>query len=114
MNNYIYEMDVARLRISYVLPKNLFCIYIRTELENDAPYDGSNMKMTYECAIRDEYPRGKNGEILGCNIFKSFDANSLQELVEIVRRWVIKERDNTHSIVEKSPEDGTDSVIKAQ
>lgn len=111
MNNYIYEMDVARLRISYLLPENLFCVEITTRLKNAKPYDGSDMKMVYEAIIRSEYPIKEDGEYDSCKTFKCFEGSSLQEITELVRRWVIEERNNKQSIVEKSPIDGTDSVI---
>lgn len=111
MTSYIYEMDVARLRINYLLPEHLFCVEIRTHLENDKPYDGSNMKMEYGAVIRSEYKVKENGSIDGCDIFKVFEDSSLQAVTERVRRWVISERNNKQSIVEKSPDDGTDSVI---
>ena len=109
--SYIYEMDVARLRINYILPPELFCVEIRTHLENDKPYDGSNMKMEYGAVIRSEYKVKENGAIDGFDIFKVFEGSSLQELTETVRKWVIQQQNNKQSIVEKSPEDGTDSVI---
>jgi hypothetical protein len=111
--SYIYEMDVARLRISYLLPEDLFCVEIRTHLENDEPYDGSKMVMEYAAVIRSEYSRDENGKIGECKTFKVIEGSSLQEVTEKVRRWVIKERNNKQSVVEKSPEDGTDSVISA-
>jgi hypothetical protein len=99
--SYIYEMDVARLRISYILPDDLFCIEIRTHLENDSPYDGSNMKMEYAAVIRSEYKIDEKGKVTGCDIFNIIEGNTLEEITEAVRKWSITYKNNKQSTVEK-------------
>lgn len=92
--SYIFEMDVTRLRIQYLLPDDLFCVEIRTVLNIDKPYDGTNLSMNYWCAIRSEYTFKENGSVDNCKVFKSFEAESLQELVSKCRRWLIDKREN--------------------
>lgn len=104
--SYIYEMDVAHLRISYILPKGLFCFSIDTAMYNYSPYDRSELIMEYKANIQNHE---KEEGFLFC---KSFTAESLQAVQEKVRKWFLLNDYKQHA-VEKSPEDGTDSVITA-
>lgn len=102
--SYIYEMDVAHLRISYILPEGLHCFKVCTKLYNWKPYNRSDIELVYEVVVLDTQDAVAN------KFFKSFEAPSLQEATEKVRRYFIK-NPYKQSPVSKSPEDGTDSVI---
>lgn len=102
-------MDVARLRMQYLLPDGIYIIKIDTALINNSPYDGSNISMQYEAIIRSEYPKDKTGEylrgddemLLDSKVFKCLKGESLQEIVEQCRLWSILYR-NEQSTVNKS------------
>jgi hypothetical protein len=98
--SYIYEMDVTRLKLSYLLPTGIFVDNISTILTNHEPYDGTEISMSYELIIRSEY-RKINGKLLFCAIFKHFSGCSYEDLIELVRRWVIEEKSDQHSDVNK-------------
>jgi hypothetical protein len=99
VSNYIYELDLAHLRISYILPEKVTCKCVNTSLYNDSPGDRSNLTMSYSCILEEN---GKFDKVI--------TAKSLPELVEECRKWAIR---YTHSPVDKSPHDGTDSLIEA-
>lgn len=104
MNSYIYEMDVAMLRVGYIIPEGLICFQVRTTLFNWTPYDRSKLQMVYEIQITGTKDSSEN------NYFKSFEGHSLQQVTEDIRKYYIL-NPYKQSLVEKSPEDGTESVI---
>lgn len=102
--SYIYEMDVAHLRISYILHEGLMCFSITTNMYNYDPYDRSRLSMEYSANIQVKDQKVKNG------FHKSFEGASLQQVTEDIRQYFIK-NPYKQSPVSKSPDDGTDSVI---
>jgi hypothetical protein len=100
---YIYEMDVTRLKISYILPVGWYVRYIQTELSNDKPFDESNMVMKYSCYLCHKDLTGEN-YITHSEVFTQ---DSLYLLIEKVRKWVVRYK---QAHVEKWDKDGTDSV----
>lgn len=102
--SYIYELDAAHLKCSYVLPPGFVIESINASLRNWKPYDRSNMEMKYSTVVYklDE----KSGHAI--DVEEIFTADSVQDLPKLVAKWAqgYKQR-----AVEKSPEDGTDSLI---
>jgi hypothetical protein len=84
--SYIYEMDVAQLRINYIVPEGLCCFKVSTSLYNWKPYDRSKIKMVYEAIVRDIDFKGH------CSFHKTFESTSLQELTEDIRKYFIINR----------------------
>lgn len=118
--SYIYEMDLTRLKIQYLCPDNCFVQMVRSCLESYNPEEPEDRRMDYECAvytITDQYKASKKWEDL--SILGIETADSLPNLVEQWRKQFILLRNGEHrsqkvdNYVEKSPEDGTDSVITA-
>lgn len=107
MNNYIYEMHVAFMRISYVIPDDFRCDRINTILYNGLPGDGTKIEMRYEAWIY-QYNMPEN-----VREFQSFAGENLQAIVEKARVWSVLRR-NKQSPVDKCPADGTDSLVSTQ
>ena len=105
MNNYIYEMDVTMLRISYIMPPGWYCSYIETILKNNIPFDRSNLTVEYRAYCRHTSWNEENFT----KMLEIFRGDSYQEVTENARKWAIAYK---QSAVEKSPDDGTDSVIR--
>jgi hypothetical protein len=79
---YIFEMDVALLRMQYLLPDNHHISNIDVSLNNYHPYDRTNMVIEYSCVIasfiNDEFKP-----------VKVLQADNLQYLVNLCRIWSI-------------------------
>jgi hypothetical protein len=102
--SYIYEMDAACLRINYVVPEGLCCFKVTTSLYNNNPYNRTKMEVMYEAIVIDIHFEGD------CKFHKSFESTNLQQVVEDIRKYFIL-NPYKQSVVEKSPDDGTESVI---
>jgi hypothetical protein len=94
---YIYEMDVALLRIQYVLPTNFHVLELSTVMHNDHPYDRSNIRIYYQAAIQEAFMRYADGMIimdsaetpLPGKIIKVLIGENLEDLVNQCRIWSI-------------------------
>jgi len=89
---YIFEMDIALLRMQYLLPAGYFCYEITTCLTNINPYNRSNLSIDYcatLCTINSE-------KEFQCE--KILKGESLEDLVNQCRIWSILFRDEQQPV----------------
>jgi len=103
---YIYEMDVALLKMQYLLPFNFHIHQVTTCMANLKPYDRTNIQMYYKAEIQETYMRFPDGliitnaieEPMTGNIIKILKAESFEMLVEECRLWCLQFRDQQQSV----------------
>jgi hypothetical protein len=93
--SYIYELDVALLRMQYLLPANHTIYYVSAILKNLPPRDRSNLNIEYECSII--CMANQPGE----KCIEHLTGESLSDLVNQCRIWSILYV-NEHSSVDNS------------
>jgi hypothetical protein len=91
LNNYIYEMHVALLRMQYLLPDGFNIYSVSTKMKNRTPHDLTELEMEYEAVIfTKEY--NENKDKIEIKVSEVPTADSLQELTEKVRVWSVKRK----------------------
>lgn len=106
---YIYEMDLALLKMQYLLPFNFHIWKIFTVLTNHEPFNRTNMSVHYCCHVYETYKRFPDGQIIinainepiTGELIKTLQAESLPDLVNQCRIWSIL-YNNEHNIVHNS------------